>query len=30
METTFDTLKNGKNLVSVWAKAETKEIYSNV
>ena len=27
METTFTTLKNGKNAVAVWANPTTKEIY---
>ena len=27
MKTSFDTLKNGKNSVSVWGNAEAKETY---
>lgn len=27
METTFKTLKNGKNAVTVWANSTTQEIY---
>jgi len=27
MKTTFETLKNGKNSVAVWANTTTKEIY---
>jgi hypothetical protein len=27
MKTTFETLKNGKNSVAVWANPTTKEIY---